>query len=73
MEDPEHKKFHVPGSELSPGQFLLQPKTSESFPLKYDGQTIRLKRRQAGSCCFRLLFFAVLIFVLIEVMLLSIC
>ena len=57
VEDPEYKKFHVPGSELSPGQFLLQPKTSESFALKYDGQTIRLKRRQAGSCCFRLLLF----------------
>ena len=48
VEDPEYKKFHVPGSELSPRQFLLQPKTSESFALKYDGQTIRLKRRQAG-------------------------
>ena len=48
VEDPEYKKFHVPGSELSPGQFLLQPKTSESFALKFDGQTIRLKRRQAG-------------------------
>ncbi len=56
VEDPEYKKFHVPGADLSPGQFLVQPKTSESFALKHDGQTIRLKRRQAGQCSFLLLF-----------------
>ena len=65
VEDPEYKKFQVPGSDLPPGQFLVQPKTSESFALKYDGQTIRLKRRQAGSCRFS---FVELIFVLFFVL-----
>ena len=39
------KKF---GSDLPAGQFLVEPKTSESFALRIDGETIRLKRRQAG-------------------------
>ena len=47
VEDPEYKKFEIPGSDLPAGKFLVEPKTSESFALRVDGETIRLKRRQA--------------------------